>query len=76
MMMLEGWDHRQVQDFDMLARLWESFKNDGADACKSVGDILRTRLGLPIVELDAEASKFFKHHYKSQFENKGPMVRE
>lgn len=76
MMMLEGWDHKLVQDFDTLARLWKSFEQDGADACKSVGDALRTRLGLPIIDMDVEESRFFKHHYKSQHKNLGPMARE
>jgi len=76
MMMLEGWDHRQVQDFDVLAMLWRNFEQDGPDQCRSVGDILRTRLGLPIVDMDPEESRFFKHHYKSMFKNQGPMVRE
>lgn len=76
MTMIEKWNYKDVQDFDVLARLWESFKQDGPDQCRSVGDTLRTRLGLPIVDMDAEESKFFKHHYKSQFSNQGPMVRE
>ena len=76
MIMLEGWDYRQVQDFDTLARLWRSFEQDGPDQCTSIGNTLRTRLGLPIVDMDPEESKFFKHHYKSQFRNQGPMVRE
>lgn len=76
MIMIEGWDHRQVQDFDTLARLWTSFEQDGPDQCNGVGDILRTRLGLPIVDMDPAESRFFKHHYKSQFRNQGPMVRE
>ena len=76
MMMLEGWDHRQVQDFDTLAMLWKVFEQDGPDQCHSVGNTLRTRLGLPIVDMDADESRFFKHHYKSQFVNKGPMVKE
>jgi hypothetical protein len=76
MIMLEGWDHRQVQDFDTLAMLWKSFEQDGPDQCTGVGDALRTRLGLPIVDMDPEESQFFKHHYKSQFKNKGPMARE
>jgi hypothetical protein len=37
---------------------------------------LRTRLGLPIVEMDATDSKFFKHHYKSQCQNSGLLERE
>lgn len=76
MIMLEEWDHRQVQDFDVLAQLWDSFKQDGPDQCRSVGDTLRTRLGMPIVDMDQDESQFFKHHYKSQFKNRGPMVRE
>ena len=76
MTMIEGWNYRDVQDFDVLARLWESFKQDGADQCRSLGETLRTRLGLPIVDMDPEESSFFKHHYKSQFRNQGPMIRE
>ena len=76
MIMLEGWDYKQVQDFDSLAMLWESFNQDGPDACKSIGDTLRTRLGLPIVDMDSEESRFFKHHYKAAFKNLGPMIRE
>jgi len=76
MTMIEGWNYRDVQDFDVLSRLWKSFSQDGPDQCASVGETLRTRLGLPIVDMDADASKFFKHHYKSQFRNTGPMARE
>jgi hypothetical protein len=76
MIMLEGWNYREVQDFDTLARLWVSFEKDGPDQCASIGDTLRTRLGLPIVDMDPSESKFFKYHYKSQFKNQGPMVRE
>jgi hypothetical protein len=76
MIMLEGWNYKEVQNFDTLARLWESFEQDGPDQCQSVGDALRTRLGLPIVDMDADESRFFKQHYKSMFTNKGPMARE
>jgi hypothetical protein len=76
MTMIEGWNYRDVQDFDVLARLWESFKQDGPDQCKSVGDVLRKKLGMPIVDMDPEESKFFKHHYKSQHKNTGIMTKE
>jgi hypothetical protein len=76
MTMIEGWNYRDVQDFDVLSRLWKSFSQDGPNQCASVGETLRTRLGLPIVDMDADESRFFKHHYKSQFKNQGPMVRE
>lgn len=76
--MLSNWDYKQVQSFDSLADLWNSYNNDAVavDHCKSLGTELQTRLGLPIVDMDPEESKFFKHHYKSQFKNQGAMARE
>jgi hypothetical protein len=74
--MIENWDYRQVQDFDALADLWNSYYNHEPDHCQQIGQVLRKRLALPIVDMDAEESKFFKHHYRSQFKNRGPMVRE
>jgi hypothetical protein len=76
MTMLEDWDYRQVQNFDALADLWNRFKDHGADQCQDIGEKLRMRLSLPIVDMDPDASQFFKHHYKSNFRNKGPMARE
>lgn len=74
--MLTDWDYTEVQDFDRLAALWKGYENDGPDHCTAIGDILRQRLSLNIVDLDAEPSAFFKHHYKSTFKNRGPMIRE
>jgi hypothetical protein len=76
MTMLNNWDYRDVQDFDKLAILWEEFKDHGPDNCTSIGNILRQKLSLPIVDMDPEESRFFKHHYKSVFKNKGIMERE
>jgi hypothetical protein len=75
-MLNKEWDYRQVQDFDALAELWKEFENDTPDHCTSIGNQLRQKLSLPIVDMDPEESKFFKHHYKSVFKNKGPMERE
>ena len=74
--MLEDWDYRKVQDFDELAKLWEDCKDIEPEHCTHLGEVLRTRLGLPIVDMDPEESRFFKHHYKSNFRNKGIMTRE
>jgi hypothetical protein len=74
--MLRDWDHTQVQNFDALADMWITFSQHDASACASLGDTLRTRLGLPIVDMGPTESKFFKHHYKSNFKNSGPMVKE
>jgi peptidoglycan hydrolase-like amidase len=76
--MLTDWDYTEVQSFDALKEIWETeVKNtDTEDQIKQYGNELRTRLGLRITDLDAEQSAFFKHHYQSQFKNKGIMVRE
>lgn len=76
MTMLRDWDYRQVQDFDHLARLWESFSKDGEIACVNIGETLKTRLGLPIVDMTAEQSRFFKHHYSKVQKNLGTTVSE
>lgn len=77
MIMLEGWNHHEVQDFDVLNTLWSTFQyHDPATELHHVGDALQKRLGLPITYLDAAQSAFFKKHYRSNFHNKGPMHRE
>jgi len=37
---------------------------------------LHTQLDLPMHMLTVEASEFFKHHYQSNWYNRGVMVRE
>jgi hypothetical protein len=74
--MLTDWDYTQVQDFDVLASMWNTYKDVDVDFCKELGDTLRKRLGLAIVDLDPADSVFFKHHYRTGFANKGPMIRE
>ena len=76
MTMLTDWDYTQVQDFNELAKLWTVYQNNGPDECTEVGNVLRKRLGLNIVDLDPEPSAFFKHHYKANFVNRGIMSRE
>ncbi len=71
--MLTDWDYTEVQWFDALKEIWE--KESSTLDSKECGDELRRRLKLPIVEMNAESSKFFKQHYKSNFENRGVMTR-
>jgi len=75
-MLQTNWDYRDVQDFDKLASLWLEFKDDTVDHCRGMGDQLRNKLNLPIIDMDPKESRFFKHHYKSMFRNKGVMERE
>ena len=76
MTMLRDWDYRQVQDFKYLKTLWESFKNDNDDACISLGETLQRKLALPITEMNADQSRFFKHHYKQSQKNLGTTITE
>ena len=77
MTMCENWDYKDVQDFDRLEKLWDTFgKQDPLDGAKKLEQSLTTKLGLPITLFSATDSKFFKHHYKSQYRNLGPMARE
>ena len=76
--MLTDWDYTQVQSFDALQSIWDTEVKytDVVIEAHSYGDHIRTRLGLPIVDMDPAESRFFKHHYKSNFKNLGLMVRE
>ena len=76
MTMLREWDYRQVQDFNYLKTLWESFKNDTDDASISLGETLQRKLALPITEMNADQSRFFKHHYKQSQKNLGTTITE
>ena len=76
--MLTDWDHREVQWFDALEHIWDT-EVRGVDTdvnCQSYGEELKHRLGLNMVEMDAEQSRFFKTHYMSNWRNMGPTVRE
>ena len=77
MTMLTPWDHKQVQDFAMLEELWHTVSNhDPEIVAGRVAEDLTTQLDLPINMLGERESKFFKHHYKSNWANQGVMTRE
>jgi hypothetical protein len=77
MTMLTSWDHRQVQDFDSLADLWLTVQDsEPRHLSNRLGVDLGNQLGLPVSILEAEQSRFFKQHYRSDWHNRGVMVRE
>jgi hypothetical protein len=66
-----------VQSFDALAEIWETVKDLDPEAVSSrVSLDLVTQLDLPITDMPADASQFFKHHYRSNWHNQGVMTRE
>ena len=77
MVMLTNWDHQQVQDFDALAELWLTVQDSEPRMLSNrVGVDLGTQLALPVSILEAEQSRFFKQHYRSDWHNLGIMTRE
>jgi hypothetical protein len=77
MTMLTGWDHRDVQSFDALAKLWTTVKDSQPRMISNqLGPELGTQLDLPMAMLEAEQSAFFKRHYRSNWHNQGAMTRE
>ena len=77
MTMLTNWDHTQVQDFDALAKLWDTVKDSQPRIlANQLGPELGTQLDLPMAIMESEQSAFFKHHYRSNWHNQGIMVRE
>jgi len=77
MTMLTNWDHTLVQDFDALAELWKTVEESQPRILSNqLGPELGTQLDLPMAILESEQSAFFKYHYRSNWHNRGVMVRE
>lgn len=78
MTMLTDWDHREVQWFDNLEKIYDQDVAwvDVEDEIAILGEKLETQLDLPMLNIDGNASAFFKQHYRSNWRNQGPMVKE
>jgi hypothetical protein len=77
MTMLTDWDYRLVQDFATLEDLWQTVESGDPELLAGrVAEDLVAQLDLPINRLDDQESRFFKHHYRSNWHNLGVMVKE
>jgi hypothetical protein len=77
MTMLTNWDYRWVQNFDALNDLWLTVKDSEPRMLSNrLGVDLGTQLDLPVCIFEAEQSRFFKQHYRSDWHNQGVMIRE
>jgi hypothetical protein len=77
MTMLTNWDYRLVQNFDALGDLWLTVKDSEPRFLSNrLGVDLGTQLDLPVSIFEAEQSRFFKQHYRSNWYNRGVMIRE
>jgi hypothetical protein len=79
MTMITEWDYTEVQDFDKLAELWQEHGDVPKGPvwrAEELEESLRTQLDLPMNTLTEDQSRFFKHHYRSNWHNRGVMIRE
>lgn len=77
MTMLTNWDYTEVQNFDKLQELWLTVQDSQPElVANTVADELHLQLDLPMAMLPNEQSAFFKHHYRSNWHNRGIMTRE
>ena len=76
--MLTDWDYTEVQSFDALETLWQQTVKYASvgDVVSWNQEVLSTQLALPMNLLTETQSRFFKHHYRSNWHNRGIMVRE
>ena len=76
-MITTQWDHRAVQDFEELEKLWDTVKDSNPEQLAGrVAEDLATQLDLPMNTLLGPESAFFKQHYRSNWHNQGITVRE
>jgi hypothetical protein len=76
-MITPQWDHRVVQDFAELEKLWDTVKDSNPEMLAGrVAEDLAAQLDLPMLTVMAPESAFFKKHYRSNWHNQGVMVRE
>jgi hypothetical protein len=77
MTMLSDWNYREVQWFDALETIWQTVADeDPEETVKQYSGGLQQQLDLPMNILSPMQSRFFKHHYRSNWHNQGVMVRE
>jgi hypothetical protein len=76
-MITPQWDHRIVQDFAELEKLWLTVCDSNPEMVAGhVAEDLATQLDLPMITVLGAESAFFKQHYKSNWNNQGIMTRE
>jgi len=76
MTMLTNWDYKLVQDFTALHDLWKTVETSDPEILAGRVAEELDALDLPITMYGPEESKFFKFHYRSNWNNAGIMVRE
>ena len=73
MTMLTDWDHTEVQWFKNLNNIYDTFDST---SMPEVNGALMSRLGLPMLDIGVQESKFFKKYYAETYCPAKPMTLE
>lgn len=72
-----NWDYTNVQNFDALAKIFASCESLGINGRREhyikISQEIRSKLGLPCIDMNAEQSAFWKKYYAKLHGNKGIM---
>lgn len=72
-----NWDYANVQNFDALAKIFASCESLGINGRREhyikISQEIRSKLGLPCIDMNAEQSAFWKKYYAKLHGNKGIM---
>lgn len=67
MLLLTQWNHELLKDHNTIDELWSTVKNQSPEViAATVAEELVNQIGLPIVMIDEEASKFIRHFLPSE----------
>lgn len=72
---VKGIDLKRVRDIDFIREIYFNRITEVSETIESYGNSLRQRLGIPIADLDADESRFFKF-CQPQWVNRGVQDRE
>ena len=72
---VKGIELKRVRDVDFIKEIYFNRITDASETIETYGNSLRQRLGIPIADLDADESSFFKF-CQPQWINKGVQDRE
>ena len=68
---LTTWDFNDIIDYDWFANKWPEFENtDPIERAKHLRTELRKHLGINLVELNKDQSKFFKQLYQDPYRHR------
>ena len=73
MTMLTDWDHTEVQWFENLDRIYDTYD---PMSMPEINGALMTRLGLPVLDIGIQESKFFKKIQAQTYCASDPMTLE